>query len=49
MSTIYVTHDLALVTQVAYRILVLRYGRVVECAPTREMLADPKGLLGPGD
>jgi peptide/nickel transport system ATP-binding protein len=42
MSAIYVTHDLALVTQVAHRILVLRHGRVVECAPTREMLADPK-------
>jgi peptide/nickel transport system ATP-binding protein len=49
MSAIYVTHDLALVTQVAHRILVLRYGRVVECAPTREMLADPKDLLGLGD
>jgi peptide/nickel transport system ATP-binding protein len=42
MSAIYVTHDLALVTQVAHRILVLRYGRVVECAPTRAMLAKPK-------
>ncbi|WP_439495551.1 ABC transporter ATP-binding protein [Bosea sp. (in: a-proteobacteria)] len=42
MSAIYVTHDLALVTQVAHRILVLRYGRVVECAPTRAMLAEPK-------
>ncbi|HEY5794313.1 MAG TPA: ABC transporter ATP-binding protein [Bosea sp. (in: a-proteobacteria)] len=42
MSAIYVTHDLALVTQVAHRILVLRYGHVVECAPTRAMLAEPK-------
>lgn len=42
MSAIYVTHDLALVTQVAHRILVLRYGRVVECAPTPVMLAEPK-------
>jgi peptide/nickel transport system ATP-binding protein len=42
MSAIYVTHDLALVTQVAHRILVLRYGRAVECAPTRDMLVAPK-------
>jgi peptide/nickel transport system ATP-binding protein len=27
---------------VAHRILVLRYGHVVECAPTRAMLAEPK-------
>jgi peptide/nickel transport system ATP-binding protein len=42
MSAIYVTHDLALVTQVAHTILVLRHGRVVECAGTRQMLAAPQ-------
>ena len=42
MSAIYVTHDLALVTQVAHSIVVLRHGRVVECAETRRMLTAPK-------
>ena len=42
MSAIYVSHDLALVTQIAHRILVLRYGRVVETAETRRMLAAPQ-------
>ncbi|GGF42981.1 ABC transporter ATP-binding protein [Aliidongia dinghuensis] len=42
LSAIYVTHDLALVTQIAHRILVLRRGRVVESAETRQMLACPR-------
>jgi peptide/nickel transport system ATP-binding protein len=41
-AAIYITHDLAVVAQMADRIMVLRYGEVVEEAPTREMLASPK-------
>lgn len=41
LSAIYVSHDLALVAQIAHRIVVLRYGRVVETAETRQMLAAP--------
>ena len=40
-AAIYVTHDLAVVSQMADRIMVLRHGQVVEEAPTRQMLAAP--------
>src|SRR5262244_3088618 len=41
-SAIYISHDLAVVAQMADRIMVLRYGELVEEAPTREMLEHPK-------
>ncbi len=41
-AAIYITHDLAVVAQMADRIKVLRYGEEVEEAPTREMLEHPK-------
>jgi peptide/nickel transport system ATP-binding protein len=41
-AAIYITHDLAVVAQMADRIKVLRYGEEVEEAETREMLAHPK-------
>jgi peptide/nickel transport system ATP-binding protein len=41
-AAIYITHDLAVVAQMADRIMVLRYGELVEEAPTREMLSNPK-------
>ncbi|TDQ80796.1 peptide/nickel transport system ATP-binding protein [Dongia mobilis] len=41
-AAIYITHDLAVVAQMAHRIMVLRYGNLVEEAPTREMLSAPK-------
>ncbi len=40
-AAIYITHDLAVVAQMAHRIMVLRYGNLVEEAPTREMLKQP--------
>ncbi len=40
-AAIYVTHDLAVVSQMADRIMVLRHGQVVEEAQTRAMLAAP--------
>jgi peptide/nickel transport system ATP-binding protein len=42
VAAIYITHDLAVVAQMAHRTMVLRYGKVVEQASTREMLANPK-------
>ncbi len=41
-AAIYITHDLAVVAQLADRIMVLRYGDLVEEGKTREMLAQPK-------
>lgn len=41
-AAIYITHDLAVVAQMADRILVLRHGQAVEEAPTRRMLAAPQ-------
>jgi len=41
-AAIYITHDLAVVAQMANRIMVLRHGLEVEEAPTREMLREPK-------
>jgi len=41
-AAIYITHDLAVVAQMADKITVLRYGEVVEEAATRLMLSDPQ-------
>jgi peptide/nickel transport system ATP-binding protein len=41
-AAIYITHDLAVVAQMADRIMVLRHGLEVEEAPTRVMLKEPK-------
>ncbi|WP_119271717.1 ABC transporter ATP-binding protein [Taklimakanibacter deserti] len=41
-AAIYITHDLAVVAQMAHRIMVLRHGKLIEEAPTREMLKHPK-------
>ncbi|MHA3978489.1 ABC transporter ATP-binding protein [Halovulum sp. GXIMD14794] len=41
-AALYITHDLAVVAQMADRIKVLLRGDEVEEAPTREMLSDPK-------
>jgi len=41
-AAIYITHDLAVVAQMAHRIMVLRYGNLVEEADTRTMLKQPK-------
>jgi len=41
-AAVYITHDLAVVSQVADRIMVLRHGQVVEEGNTRVILASPK-------
>ena len=41
-AAIYITHDLAIVAQLADRIMVLRYGELVEENDARQMLAHPK-------
>ena len=41
-AAIYITHDLAVVAQMADRIMVLRYGDLVEENNARDILADPQ-------
>ncbi len=41
-AALYITHDLAVVAQVAHRIMVLRNGRLVEEGETCELLENPK-------
>jgi peptide/nickel transport system ATP-binding protein len=41
-AAIYISHDLAVVAQMADRVMVLRYGELVEEAPTRIMLSSPQ-------
>ena len=50
-ATIFVSHDLALVAEVAHNITVMYAGQVIEQAPTKELLTNPiheytRGLLG---
>ncbi|MGI8458928.1 MAG: dipeptide/oligopeptide/nickel ABC transporter permease/ATP-binding protein [Propionibacteriaceae bacterium] len=50
-ATVFVSHDLALVAQLAHRITVMYAGQVVEQGTTTELLTDPRheytrGLLG---
>ena len=41
-AALYITHDLAVVAQIADRIMVLRYGEMVEENDARQMIASPK-------
>jgi peptide/nickel transport system ATP-binding protein len=41
-AAIYITHDLAVVAQMADRIMVLRLGDMIEEGSARDMIADPK-------
>jgi oligopeptide/dipeptide ABC transporter ATP-binding protein len=42
MSTILITHDIGLAAEFADRVIVMYGGRVVETAPTRELLSAPR-------
>ncbi|HEX4570829.1 MAG TPA: ABC transporter ATP-binding protein [Dongiaceae bacterium] len=41
-AALYISHDLAVVAQMADQVMVLRYGELVEEAPTRQMLSAPQ-------
>lgn len=50
-AMVFVSHDLALVAEVAYSVTVMYAGQIIEQAPTSELLSDPRheytrGLLG---
>ncbi|MFZ1469153.1 MAG: ABC transporter ATP-binding protein [Paracoccaceae bacterium] len=42
VAALYITHDLAVVAQVADEIMVLRHGRMVEVGPTAQIIHDPQ-------
>ncbi|MCP4335921.1 MAG: ABC transporter ATP-binding protein [Gammaproteobacteria bacterium] len=42
VAAIYISHDLAVVAQMADRIMVMRYGNLIEEGDAREMLANPR-------
>lgn len=42
VSIVFITHDLALVSGLADRLLVLDEGEVVECGPTENVVANPQ-------
>jgi peptide/nickel transport system ATP-binding protein len=44
MAFLFISHDLALVSQVADHVLVMKSGRVVEQGPTSEVLSRPKSV-----
>ncbi len=39
---LFITHDLAVAAQMADHIAVMERGRIVECRPTRELIAAPQ-------
>ncbi len=41
VAALYITHDLAVVAQVADDILVLRHGKKVEYGPVKQVITDP--------
>src|ERR1700731_3338059 len=41
-AALYITHDLAVVAQIADRIMVLRHGKMVEEGPATQILQQPK-------
>ena len=41
LALLFITHDLAVVRQVATRLYVMQHGRVVETGPTESLLAEP--------
>ena len=42
VAALYITHDLAVVAQVADQIMVLRHGKLVEYGDTRQIIKEPR-------
>ncbi len=42
LPILFITHDFAVVTRIAHRVAVMRFGRMVEIGPTAHVLANPR-------
>ncbi len=42
MSVLFITHDLSIVRRIADRVAVMRYGKLMECAPTEKLFSAPE-------
>ncbi|MBB1250952.1 ABC transporter ATP-binding protein [Rhizobium sp. G21] len=42
LPILFITHDFAVVTRIAHRVAVMRFGRMVEIGPTASVLAEPR-------
>jgi len=42
LPLLFITHDFAVVSRIAHRVAVMRFGRLVEVGPTAEVLANPQ-------
>lgn len=42
---LFITHDLAVASQLAHHIAVMQSGKIVECQPTRKLIASPQALI----
>jgi peptide/nickel transport system ATP-binding protein len=42
LAMLFISHDLAVVSQIADRVAVMQHGRILEDAPTRELFANPQ-------
>jgi peptide/nickel transport system ATP-binding protein len=42
LPILFITHDFAVVSRIAHRVAVMRFGRLVELGPTAQVLQDPQ-------
>lgn len=41
-ATLFITHDMGVVTEIAERVAVMQHGQIVECGPIKDVLTEPQ-------